>query len=113
MKVYRGFKDVPELAALSRQQRREVVQACWRPFIYREWSFWVGIFLIHFLGFVGVVIGLILQDQIGVSDWGLYACSVTGALIGGLACSLIFYTILIERFRPHLREYLATHQISD
>ena len=112
MKVYWGFKDVPELANLSRHQRREVLRACWRQFLYRQWLFWVGFTLIYFLGFVGAVIGLILQDKFGVSDWVGYACSVAGAIIGGLACKLIFYTILIERFRPHLREYLAAHPVS-
>ena len=113
MKVYRGFKDVPELANLSRHQRREVLRACFKRFAYREWSFWVGISLIYLLGFVGDLIGLILQDKFSVPDWVDYACFVTGTIIGGLTCTLIFYTVLIERFRPHLRGYLATHQISD
>jgi hypothetical protein len=42
----------------------------------------------------------------------VYACGVAGAIIGGLTCKLIFYSILIERFRPLVREYFAVQPVS-
>jgi uncharacterized membrane protein YeaQ/YmgE (transglycosylase-associated protein family) len=113
VRIYWGFKDVPELANLSRSQRRKVLRACFRKFAYHQWLYGVGISLIYLLGFVGDMIGLVLQDKFGFSDRFDEVCGIIGTIIGGLICMLIFYTILIERFRPYLREYLATHQISN
>jgi hypothetical protein len=112
VKVYWGFKDVPELANLSGTERRKVLRACFR-LAYRQWPFWVGQLAIFVFALLGDLIGLVLQYRFGFSEAVCYACGLAGVLTGCLIYTLVYYTILIDRLRPRFREYLGASRTSD
>ncbi len=113
MKIYWGFKDVPELAGLSRSARRKVVRACFFRFGYRQWPFWLGQLAIFVFVVLGETVGFILHDGLGFSEPIEYVCGLIGVLIGCLIYGLLYYSILMDRLRPHFREYIAGQQISN
>ena len=83
------------------------------PFVLHQMPFWLGQSFLLVCVLVGDGIGLTLQYRFGLSDEIHCACAIAGLVIGGWGFSLIYYNVLVERFRPQLREYLATHQISN
>ena len=112
MKFYKGFKDVPELANLSWRQRGKLMRkARFSSFVLHQWPFWLGQLVLVICVLAGDGIGLMLQYGFGLSEKIHYACALSGLVIGGWGYALIYYNVLVERFRPHLREYLATHQV--
>ena len=113
MKAYGGFKDVPELANLSCRQRWKVMRkARFSSFVLHQWPFWLGQSFILVCVLAGDFVGLILEYRFGYSERIHLACAFTGLVIGGWGYSLIYYSVLVERFRPRLREYLAAHPVS-
>jgi len=107
MKIYCGWKDVPELAGLSRSERRKVVRDCIFRFGFGLWQFWVGQMAIFVFGVLGVETGVALRYGFGFSATVEYGCSVVGILIGLLIYSLIYYGVILDRLRPHFRDYIA------
>ena len=107
MKIYCGWKDVPELAGLSPKERREVVRDCFSRYGFGLWQFWAGLLAIAVFGALGMAIGVTLQYGLGLSAVVHYACQFLGLMIGLLIYGLIYYSIVLERLRPHIRDYLA------
>ena len=107
MKIYWGLKDVPELASLSRTQRRKVLRACFIEFGFSDWHFWVA-FLVFFVFIVlGGLTGNVLHYGLGLPAIVDYACKLVGLIAGWLVYALTYYTVLIDRLRPHFRDYIA------
>ncbi|MGO9246799.1 MAG: hypothetical protein ACLP0A_00920 [Verrucomicrobiia bacterium] len=111
MKIYWRCKDIPELANLSRPERRKVWRGCYLEILH-FWQFWMGQLAIFIFTVLGDVIGLVLQDRFGVSEAVYYACALAGVLTGCLIDGWIYCTVVIDRLRPYFREYLAANQIS-
>ena len=112
--VYHRLKNVPELEKLSCLQRMRVLRkAGFRDFILHQKAFWVGCLIQVVCVLTGDFIGLFLEYRFGASERVHYACGIIGILIGGLFYSEIYYRVLVERFRPVLRNWLATHPVSN
>ncbi|HUJ09617.1 MAG TPA: hypothetical protein VL171_06280 [Verrucomicrobiae bacterium] len=109
MKIYRGWKDVPELAGLTRSQRRQVLRDCFFRFGFGLWQFWVGQLAILVFALSGDIIGLILEYAFGFPASIEWICGMAGVLIGCGIYSGIYYTVLMDKLRPHFREYLQNH----
>ena len=111
MKIYWRAKDIPELAGLSRPERRQAWQHSYLQ-ILCFWQFWIGQLAIFVFSVVGYVMGLILQERFGVSDGAAEACTLVGVVTGCLIDGWIYCTIVIDRLRPYLREFIAANQLS-
>jgi len=106
MKIYWGWKDVPELADLSRSERRKVVRDCFFRFGFGLW-FWLGELAIFVFAVLGMVGGVTLRYGFGLSATVDYACVFIGLMVGLLIYSLIYYSVVLDRLRPHFRDYIA------
>ena len=107
MKIYWGCKDVPELAGLTRGERRKVVRDCFLRFGFRLWQFWVGELAIFVFTVLGVDSGVTLRYGFGFSATIEYACVFIGLVVGLLIYALIYYSVVLDRLRPHFRDYIA------
>ena len=76
MKIYWGWKDVPELAGLSRSERRKVMRDCFSRFGFGFWQFWVGELAIFVFACLGGVTGVALRC---VTDLAFRRLSTTPA----------------------------------
>ena len=112
MKIYLFAKQIPELANLSRSERRRVWRHCYLN-ILGFWEFWAGKSAMVVCTVVGDIIGLVLQDRFGFSDGVSLACALIGLLIGNLIDGWIFCTKVTERLRPCFRNYLTPNKISN
>jgi hypothetical protein len=110
MKIYWGWKDVPELAGLSPSERRKVVRDCFFKFGFGLW-FWVGQLAIFVFALLGEVTGVILCDGLGLPPAVYYACGLVGVLIGCLLYSVLYYAVVMERLRPHFRDYITQTKV--
>ena len=110
MKIYWGWKDVPELAGLSRSERRKVVRDCFFRFGFGLW-FWVGQLAILVFALLGEVTGVILCYGLGLPPAVNYACGLVGVLIGCLLYSVLYYGVVMDRLRPHFRNYIAQTKV--
>jgi len=108
MKIYWGWKDVPELGGLSRSQRRKIVRDCLFKHGFGFWQFWIGLAAVPILSFLGAMAGVILESGFGFSTAVYYACGLLGCLIGCLIYGWVYYTVVFEKLRPHFREYLQS-----
>jgi hypothetical protein len=113
MKIYWGWKDVPELAGLSRSERRKVVRDCFFRFGFGLWQFWVGQLAIVVFAVLGEVTGVTLRYGFGLPAGVDYACALVGGLIGLLIYSVLYYGVVTDRLRPHFRDYIAAHKNSN
>lgn len=111
MSVYHRRKDVPELEKLSCLQRRRVLRkAGFTGFILHQKPFWVGFLIQVVCVLTGDFIGLFLEYRFATSEWVHYACGIMGVLIGVFFFSRT-HSVLLERFRPVLRNWLSTHPV--
>jgi hypothetical protein len=107
MKIYWGWRNVPELAALSRRERCRVVRDCFLRFGFRLWQFWVGQLAILIFAVLGETVGILLRDSFGLSEAVESACGWVGLVIGCLVYSLFYFSVVMDRLRPHFRDYIA------
>jgi len=107
MKIYCGFKDVPELAGLSQTERRKVLRACLFEFAPGLWQWWVASLSIPVFGSLGGLAGIIIEDIFGLSDAVYYVSGLIGLMIGSLIYCLIYYGVLVDKFRQYFRDYIA------
>ena len=107
MKIYRGWKDVPELAGLSRSERRKVVRDCFFRFGFSLWQFWVGQLAILVFAALGELTGAALRYWFGLPAAIGYACGLVGVLTGCLIYCLLYFGVVMDRLRPHFRDYIA------
>ncbi|MBW4522930.1 MAG: hypothetical protein KME16_25100 [Scytolyngbya sp. HA4215-MV1] len=90
MKVYWSIKEIPELANLSPEQRKQAWGDCYKKYALKSWQSWVGIGVMAMLIIVGIkLFGPILGGAIG------------GGLGGG-----IWSVILTNYLRPYLKNYV-------
>jgi hypothetical protein len=107
MKIYWGCKNIPELAGLSRGERRKVVRDCFFRFGFSLWQFWVGQLAIFVFAVVGAIVGVTLHYGFGLPGAVEFACGLVGVLIGCLIYSLLYFGVVIDRLRPHFRDCIA------
>jgi hypothetical protein len=111
MKIYRGWKDVPELAGLSRSERRKVVRDCFAKVGFGLREFWFGQLAIFGFSALGGIGGIILQDAFGFPRAIELACLIAGVLVGCLIYGCIYYGAILEKLRPYFRDYLQIHRV--
>ena len=111
MKMYWRCKDVPELAELSRSERRKVVRNCFFNFGFRLWEFWIGQAAIFICGFLGMMVGVVLEYVFGFPYIVDFACRLIGVLIGCSIYTWIYCGVILEKLRPHFRDYLQSHKV--
>jgi hypothetical protein len=107
MKIYHGLKDVPELSGLSRPERRKVVRDCFAKVGFGLREFWLGQSAIFIFSALGWTADILLQDVFGFPRAIGLACLLAGVLTGCLIYGWIYYTVLLEKLRPHFRDYIA------
>jgi hypothetical protein len=107
MKICWGYKNVPELAGLSRSERRKVVRACFFEFAPGLWQWWVASLSIPVFGSLGGLAGIIIEDIFGLPDAVYYVSGFIGLMIGSLIYCLIYYGVLVDKFRQFFRDYIA------
>jgi hypothetical protein len=107
MKIYWGWKDVPELAGLSRRERCKVARDGFLRFGRRIWQFWVGVLAMYVFAFLGAFGGAALRYGFGFSATVGYACAFIGLMVDLLMYSLLYYSVVLDRLRPHFRDYIA------
>ncbi len=91
MKLYWSSKDIPELAALSAEQQKQVWAVCYRNHAFKHWKTWLS---------VGVLSALVTV--------GGRAGTVGVAIAGGIGAGVFSQTVT-HVLRPHLRKYADTH----
>jgi hypothetical protein len=107
MKIYHGLKDVPELAGLSRSERRKVVRDCFFRYGFSDWPFWVALLAEFIFILLGVLAGIALHYGFGFPAFADYTCRFVGLAIGATIYTLMYYSVVIDRLRPHFRDYIA------
>jgi hypothetical protein len=103
MKIHWRWRDIPELAGLSRSEQRKVVRDCFFRFGFRLWQFWAALAAMLVFAVSGKVAGLLLWDRFGLPEAVAYACTLAGVLIGCLIYYLVYFGVLMDRLRPHFR----------
>jgi hypothetical protein len=111
MKIYWSWKDVPELAGLPRSERRQVVRDCFFRFGLGLWQFWAGQLAIGVFAFLGAITGVVLHYEFGFPTVVDYACGLVGVLVGCLIYSVLYFGIVMDRLRPHFRDYIAQRKV--
>ncbi|MGO9246409.1 MAG: hypothetical protein ACLPT4_13585 [Verrucomicrobiia bacterium] len=112
MKIYLLAKQIPELANLSRSDRRKVWRHCYWDML-GFWQLWAGLAALIVFAILGDIIGLVLWGRFGFSQTVSYACALVGGLTGCLIDGWIYCAIVIERLRPRFRDYIAANKISN
>jgi hypothetical protein len=95
MQFYWSINQIPELAGLSPEQKKQAWQFCYKKYAFKHWQSWVSLFGIGML----VVLGTKLFN-LG---------PVIGGAIGGGIGGGIFGVTMTNVLRPHLRDYADSH----
>ena len=111
MKIYHGFKDVPELAGLSRSERRKVLRACFFRYGFRDWPLWVALLAQFVFILAGDMTGVVLRYGFGYSETVDYACAFVGLKISATIYTLMYYSVVIDHLRPRFRDYIAAGRL--
>lgn len=108
MKIYwRGKADIPELAGLSWSQRFKVWQTCYWKFGFRDRKCRITLLIFITLIVLGVIAGDATRYLFGLPPIVQYICWFVGVEMG----ILIYRSVLLERLRPHLRDYIEKSHI--
>ena len=97
MKIYWSLKSVPELAGMSKKERKVIWRRCYLK-TFRNWQTWLAIVACLVFAGIGNIWGRILGSEI------------IGTGIGGGIGGLIFGLVTAEMEGRNIREYLASHQ---
>ena len=111
MMIYRGWKDVPELAGLAPGERRKAVRDCFAKVGFGLREFWLGRLVVAGCWAFGVVAGVVLEFGLGFSRVVELACILASILIGELVYGRIYYPAVLEKLRPCFRDYLQSHRV--
>jgi uncharacterized membrane protein YccC len=87
------------------------VRDCFFRFGFGLWQFWVGQLAIGFFAFLGGITGVVLRYEFGFPAAVDYACGLVGVLIGCLIYSVLYFGVLMDRLRPHFRDYIAQRKV--
>jgi hypothetical protein len=90
VKIYWSIKDIPKLANLSPEQRKQAWGECYKKYALKSWQSWVG------LGVMAMLIA-VSAKQLG---------PIVGGAIGGGLGGGIWAVILTNYLRPHLKAYV-------
>lgn len=108
MKIYRSLKQVPELAALSRSDRRLIFNKCLRR--YPGWKKHTWILL--FCGLIGHVASEFIGEQMrsrSMNAWPGASPDIVEFIVFLMGCtvgSVIIRHVIIRRMRPRFREFI-------
>jgi hypothetical protein len=108
LKIFWSFKDVPELADLSRSERRRVDRACHgETFKSRLCLAALGVCVL--CCWLGILLGIGLLWLSGCSP-GIYLAvgGVIGSAIGGGIGGLIYGQIVTDYLRPFYADHIKT-----
>jgi len=111
MKIYHGLKDVPELAGLSRSERRQVLRACFIRFGFSDWHWWLAASAELVFILLGGFVGIVLHYLFGFPAFVDYACKAAGLAMGLSIYGIIYYSVVIDRLRPRFRDYIAAGKL--
>src|SRR5258708_5633109 len=102
MKIYWGSRDIPELTGLSRLERFKAIQTCFWKFGFRDRQCWAALLGFIALVVLGVVVGITSQYMFHLPVVIYLACYLITGEIG----VILYRSVLIDRLRPHLRDYV-------
>ncbi len=97
MKIYWTMKSVPELAALPKQERREVWRWANRQ-AFKHWQTWVGLIICSLFAGMGSHFGHAV---------GLDSSGYVGAGIGGGIGGFIYSQFSMRIALPYIRQAVA------
>jgi hypothetical protein len=107
MSIYWFLKSVPELAPLTRKQRRQVHEQCLRRYFFRARAtsrsvaaYLTAIFIACFFGFLGATI----PSWFGISHGFWFV--LVGTMIGFEIGRFVLSRIAIPALRPFYREFI-------
>ncbi len=107
MKIYWTLKSIPELAEMSKKDRKKVWRRCyWK--VFRHWQTWFALATCGVCTALGVALGRFCGELTGNFIRELIAATVGGAVGGGIGGS-VFAQVAIAMGRRHIREYLNSH----
>jgi hypothetical protein len=92
MQFYWSTDQIPELAGLSPEQKKQAVQFCYKKYALKHWQSWLSLF----------VLGILVT--VGSRFFG-----VIGSAIGGGIGGAIFGVTTTNMLRPHLLDYVSKH----
>ena len=108
MSIYWSLKSVPELAPLTRKQRRKVHEKCLQRYFFRApatsrsvTAYFAAIFIASSFGFLGATI----PSWFGILH-GFWFILV-GAMIGFEIDRFVLSRIAIPALRPFYREFIS------
>jgi hypothetical protein len=95
MRIYWSLNSIPELAGLTKAQKRAIWrEACWHSI--GHWQWWVGLLLFFLIDFFGLVI----LRHLGHNG------TIETLLLAGFSAFLVGQFVLLA-VRAHLRRRLA------
>lgn len=108
MKIYWSFKDVPELADLSRPERRRVNRACHGQ-TFKSRRCLAALVVCVLCCWLGILLGIGLLWLFGCPPPICLAvgCVIGGAIGGGIG-GLIYGQIATDYLRPFYADYVKT-----
>jgi hypothetical protein len=100
MKLYWSINSIPELTDLPNEKRKEVWAVC-QSRCFRNWQTGISIVLMGVCIAAGIKLGKFYYGHIG---------GIIGAVIAGGIGGSIIWEIKVNIVRPHIREYLSSHE---
>jgi len=106
MSVYLRFRSLPELSALSKQERDAVIKRCWwEPYRHAKMWWYSGILLLVPTVIMAYTIPYVVAPRFGSSDLGWF---VIVSMVLSVGCTQvavwIYMALMISMMRPYLRE---------
>ncbi len=93
MPIYRNLKAIPELAALSRDERRRIWRTCYGMALQERPTQWA-------------IVGVVGCMAIGWAIGSQTDSTVTGFILGSGLGGSVFGQVAIGQARPHIRRLL-------
>jgi hypothetical protein len=110
MKFYWRYRDIPELATLSPDDRKTIVRYCTfrSRFDFRRPLWWAAFLARLVFGLAGIIVGDFLAYDLGYSEFVQLSFWFVGIIIG----VFVSWPLWLQLLRLHCREYLATKTLS-
>jgi hypothetical protein len=98
--LYWTYNSIPELADLPKEKRKELWHACHLK-VFVHWQIWVSLLVCGLCAATGTELGKFYYNHIG---------GFLGAMLGGGIGGFIVGQVGVAVTRPHIREYLNSHE---
>ncbi|CAN1210502.1 Glycine zipper family protein [Tumidithrix helvetica PCC 7403] len=100
MQFYWSINQIPELASLTPEQKKQAWQFCYKKYAFKHWQIWASL----------VSLGLLVAVCTKLFNVGnsVVSAAIGGAIGGGLGGG-IFGVTTTNVLRPHLIDYANTH----